>query len=313
MLLSSVREVKARIAMDPEWIRSRGEGATHMAVGVAIGDRPDAYRVAVRAADPGSVDQELLDRIRAEAKEEVDLQYTGPLRMERAEGTVPRKRLEIGASIGHYTCSAGTIGFFARRNAGGAVGLVSNNHVIAAQDCGEENDEILHPAPADHGSSPNDVVAYLAGDYPRLQDRNQTVDCAFARLAHGTYGDAMSLGATERLQNTIAIAEKYLQVEKIGRTTGRTAGRITAIDIDFFDVQYSFGYVSFFDQIEIEAVSVTPFCRPGDSGSLVFTRDREPLGLLFLATRAGGAFNCGRGYANPIANVLRSLDVTFAS
>jgi len=219
--------------------------------------------------------------------------------------------MEIGASIGHYTSSAGTIGFFARRNTDGALGLVSNNHVIAAQDCGQENDEILHPAPADRGSSPNDIVAYLAGDYPRLQD--QTVDCAFARLAHGTDCDAMTLSTKERLRNTIAIAEKYLQVEKIGRTTGRTAGRITAIDLDFFDVQYSFGYVPFFDQIEIEAVSESPFYRTGDSGALVFTRDCEPLALLFLGTRAGGAFNCGRGYAHPIANVLRSLDITFAS
>jgi hypothetical protein len=313
VLLSSVREIKSRIAMDPEWIRSRGEGETHMAVGAAIGDKPDAYRVAVRAPDPGSVDETLLERIRAEAKEEVDLQYTGPLRVKRVDQAVPAKRLEIGASIGHYTCSAGTIGFFARRNADRVLGLVSNNHVLAAQDCGQENDEILHPAPADLGSSPNDVVGYLAGDYPRLHDQNQTVDCAFARLAPRTSCDAMALSAKERLRNTIATAEKELQVEKIGRTTGRTAGRITAIDLDFFDVQYSFGYVPFFDQIEIEAVSETPFCRPGDSGSLVFTRDYEPLGLLFLGTRAGGAFNCGRGYANPIANVLRSLGVTFAS
>ena len=49
-----------------------------------------------------------------------------------------------------------------------------------------------------------------------------------------------------------------------------------------------------------------PFCGRGDSGSLVFTRDREPVGLLFLGTRAG------RGYANPIADVLNSLSVTFA-
>jgi len=60
-----------------------------MAIGVAIGEKPDDYRIAVRAVDPSSVDQKLLDRIKAEAKEEVDLRYTGPLIIERAEGAVP--------------------------------------------------------------------------------------------------------------------------------------------------------------------------------------------------------------------------------
>jgi hypothetical protein len=311
MRLSSARDLKSTITGDPRWVRSRADPAIHMAVGITLGDDADSHRIAVRAPDPKSVDEELLEQIRKEAKGEVEVHYTGPLVVERAEtGTVKRK-LKIGASIGHYSCSAGTIGFFARRISDGTFGLVSNNHVLAAEDRGKDDDEILHPAPADSGTSPNDVVACLAGDYPRLRE-NTTVDCAFGKLVRGVACDPGDLGVTGRLRHTVIRAEKQLDVAKIGRTTGLTTGRITAIDIDFMDVEYSIGYVSFFDQIEIEAVSETPFCRPGDSGSLVFTRELEPVGLLFLGTRAGGAFNCGRGYANPIGEVLRTLNVTFA-
>jgi hypothetical protein len=309
MRLSSARELKNEITVDSRWRTARAEKGVRMAIGVALGDHPDAYRIAVRAEDPDSVDQELLANIRAKVKSEseIDLQYTGPLEIAPVQDSVPVKRLEIGASIAHYSVRAGSIGFFARRTSDGALGLVSNNHVLAAQDQGRNDDEILHPAPADHGSAPNDVVAYLDGNYPRLRTTQQTVDCAFARLARGTV-----YGSTQKLSNTVAVPEKLMQVEKIGRTTKRTSGRIIAAELEFFDVRYRFGYWPLFNQIEIESTSMAPFCSGGDSGSLVFTRDQEPVGLLFLSTRAGGAFNAGRAFANPIADVLRSLSVTFA-
>ncbi len=312
MRLSSARDLKNEITADPRWRTARAEKNVRMAIGIALGNHPDACRIAVRAEDPDAVDQEILERITRDANGEVDVQYTGPLEIVPVHDPVPVKRLEIGASIAHYSCSAGTIGFFARRTTDGALGIVSNNHVLAAQDQGRNDDEVLHPAPADHGSSPNDVVAYLDGDYPRLRTPQQTVDCAFARLARGISCDPRKISAREKLLDTIAIPEKYLQVEKIGRTSKRTSGRIIAVDLDYFDVRYRFGYMPLFNQIQIESTSETPFCRAGDSGSLVFTRDYEPAGLLFLAQRAGGPFNAGYGYANPIGDVLHSLRVTIA-
>jgi hypothetical protein len=283
-----------------------------MAIGVALGNHPDAHRIAVRAEDPEAVDEELFERIRRDARNEVDLQYTGPLEIVPVQEPVPVRRLEVGGSIAHYSWSAGTIGFFARRTADGVLGVVSNNHILAAQDRGRHDDEILHPAPADHGSSPNDVVAYLDGAYPRLRTQQQTVDCAFARLAHGITCGPRAISSRETLRSTIATPEESLIVEKIGRTTKRTSGRIVTVDLDFIDIRYWFGYWPMFNQMEIESISEKRFCSSGDSGSLVFTHDREPVGLLFLGTRAGGAFNGGRAFANPIGDVLRSLDVTFA-
>lgn len=313
MRLTSARELKRSITADPQWTRSRSEGGTRMAVGVAVGTATDDYRIAIRARTEEDVDQKLLEKIRSKAGNEIDLQYTGPLEITPVEAPVQTRRLELGASTGHYRSSAGTIGFFARRIADGTLGIVSNNHVLAAQDEGLDNDDVLHPGPADSGRSPNDVVARLVGDYPRLHAENQTVDCAFARLVRGATCDPLAVSAKEALRTTLAVPEIEMDVEKIGRTTGRTRGRITAIDLDFFDVNYSFGLQSFYGQIEIESVDATPFCRPGDSGSLIFTRDCEPVGLLFLGTRAGGRFNSGRGYANPIDEVFRALGVTFAS
>ena len=90
------------------------------------------------------------------------------------------------------------------------------------------------------------------------------------------------------------------------------AGQITAFDIDNFSVDYSFGRIQFEGLIEIESeISAAPFARPGDSGSLVFNAEGQPLGLLFVSSLRGGAHNCGLAYATPIDTVLSALGVTF--
>ncbi|HYC92746.1 MAG TPA: hypothetical protein VEO54_26290 [Thermoanaerobaculia bacterium] len=311
MRLSSVRDLKSSIAADPRWLTARSDEKANMAIGVALGGKPDEHRLAVRARSEEDVDPDLLAHLEKEAVGEVDLKYTGPRLVLPASDARPTRSLSIGASVAHYEHPAGTIGFFAVK--GGEVGVVSNNHVLAAQNRGVDADEILHPAAADSGRSPNDVIGHLCGDYPRLRPEGQSVDCAFARLVPGLSFDPLALSPTERLRSTVAIAETQLLVEKIGRTTGRTQGIITAIELDFFDVDYRCGRLSFSGQIEIESRDAAPWCLPGDSGSLVFTRDCEPVGLLFLNTRAGGPGNWGRGYANPIGDVLSALGVTFAS
>jgi len=61
--------------------------------------------------------------------------------------------------------------------------------------------------------------------------------------------------------------------------------------------------------IEIKSDSVdAPFSKPGDSGSLVVNPDGHPIGLLFAGTRDGRY-----SYANPIADVLRELDIRLLS
>lgn len=236
------------------------------------------------------------------ARHEVDVDVVGQVDIGDPVAAVHiPQTLGIGASVSHYLGTAGSLGFFARRLRDGVTGFVSCNHVIAGQDKGIEGDEILSPGLADGGSAPRDVVGYLDGDYVRLRQPRVEADCAFAQLADGITYDPRRIGTSEVLRAEVATPQYAMSVGKVGRTTGRTVGRVTAFDLDFFDVRYVFGYIPVSGQIEIESIGDVPFCRPGDSGSLVFTEDLRPLGLVSISSRVGRAF------AAPIDTVLSSL------
>jgi hypothetical protein len=102
-------------------------------------------------------------------------------------------------------------------------------------------------------------------------------------------------------------------VEKIGRTTGHTAGRITAVEVDAVAVQYDEAVYRFDDQIEIEGRAAA-FSAGGDSGSVIWrSRDRAPVALLFAGSESGGAAGTGVTFANPLATVLSTLGVAWVN
>lgn len=311
MDLDTARALKERLTskLAPHFRSQRG--AHSFAIGIATSTTDAEYGIAVRARVAEDLPSNARAVITNEARSDVDVRLTGPVRISAAHRLAITRGLAIGASIAHYRCTAGTLGFFARRIRDGVIGFVSNNHVIAAEDRGGPDDEILHPAPSDNGESPKDVVAYLDGDYPHVQRANPIVDCAFARLANGRQYDASSVEVGHRLTPSVASPDDQLEVGKIGRTTGLTFGRISAFELNQV-VDFSFGSVRFQQQIEIESMDESPFSMGGDSGSLIFTReDSRPVGLLFAASAIGGAGDCGLTYANPIGEVLTALGVTF--
>lgn len=314
MQLDAARGVKQdiRFFIGTDVVRTRGEeAAKEIAIGFATTERRDDYAIAIRARSEEHLPADVLESIRRKARGEIDVRITGPVSVERPAAGAPGRCLAIGSSVGHYRSTAGTLGFFAQRNADGAVGIVSNNHVLAAEDRGKEDDDILHPGPADRGCRPKDVIARLSGDYPRLKRSPQTVDCAFAPLVDGIEYAPLSTGLGEELSAITAKPQTLHAVFKVGRTTGRTLGKITAFDVDNFPVDYSFGRIHFDGLMEMESVSAAPFARPGDSGSLVFNAERQPLGLLFVGSLRGGTYKCGLAYASPIDAVLDALGVTF--
>lgn len=286
-------------------------GRRQFALGVAVPAQGAQYAIAVRAPSAAELRSEDLQDIRTAAAGEIDVRYTGPIIALGGGAGVGSSHLAIGSSVAHYRCSAGTLGFFGRSNRDQTIGLVSNNHVLALCDEGMDGDEILHPAPSDGGKRPHDVVGHLVGGYPRLKRSGVTVDCAFARLLEGKAYEPALPGRGRTLSLTLAAPLDDPDVSKIGRTTGETNGRITAIALDGVEVDYAFGVMRFDGQMEIQSASDTPFARPGDSGSLVFSRAGcHPAGLVFACSAAGGAGNLGLTYANAIDDVLIALDVT---
>jgi hypothetical protein len=290
----------------------RGEAKPALAMGFAPTRRRGDVHIAVRAETRAELPRSVADELRRRTKKQIDIRYIGEITPLIGPDIAPptTRPLAVGASIAHCRCGPGTLGFFARRSSDGAIGIVSNNHVIAATDEGEDRDEILQRVPGDNGTRTHDVVAYLSGKYPRLRGGSATLDCAFAPLARSMQFDP-ALGGRRLAPELAAATSELGAVSKIGRTTGQTYGRVTAFELDEVRVRYPFGPIVFNGQIEIEAAPGVPFSRPGDSGSLVFTiPSRQPLGLIFGCSLRGGKTGLGLTFANPIRSVLIALGVT---
>ena len=99
------------------------------------------------------------------------------------------------------------------------------------------------------------------------------------------------------------MSNPLIDVQKYGRTTGYTHGRVSGINATI-DVGYKNGKARFEDQIVITG---NGFSAGGDSGSLIVTEglllaDRRPVGLLFAGTPTSTL-------ANPIELVLDRFGV----
>jgi hypothetical protein len=291
--------------------RLRGDDRRRVAVGLAPATQSADFRIAIRAQTQEDLDHAFAGgmeaKVRTLALLEPDIRITGRIVANPpTESGSPHRQLRLGASVSHHRRGAGSLGFFARdRN--GAVGIVSNNHVLALSDRGSDGDEILHPGAADNGMPPLDVVARLVGGYPRLVVDNPRVDCAFAHLRDGVPYDPVTLDTGLKLNATTVPLRDQRAVLKRGRSTGLTRGTITAVAVDNIDVEYPYpcGIVFFNQQIEITSFPGQPFSAPGDSGSLLVNPDGNPLGLVFC-----GSIDCRSTYANPIDDVLNALGVT---
>jgi hypothetical protein len=308
MRIESARDLKAEVLTDV-----LGNGAAQpgtLAVGIAPGRAHGEFQIAVRMTNDSDTNKHIVSEIIKRAAHEVDIKIAERVvTIDREPSVAVSPMLMVGSPVAHYRSTAGTLGFFARRMRDGATGFVSCNHVIADQDRGVEGDDIVHASFTGSENKVRRVVAFLDGEYPRLRQPNVYVDCAFARFSESVGYEPSSLGAEGHLRAEVATPMEATVVEKIGRTTNRTVGRITAFDLDGIEIQYRFGYAILNGQIEIESATDSPFSRPGDSGSLVFTPDHRPLGLICASTRAGGATNLGLTFASPISSVLSALGV----
>lgn len=299
------------------------EGAPPSAGPVALGAAPRerGYALAVRYRYEGPVVARLVERLREEVGEgEVDVRRIGPVRALQGTGTAPtlealRGRLRPlvpGCSICHEADTAGTLGAVVQR--GDERFVLSNSHVLARAGLGAPGDVVLQPGPADGGAA-RDRVGVLEAAVPLAATGANRVDAALARLDEGV--DVDLAGAPTR---TAALDGDEL-VEKLGRTTGLTLGRVTAIEVDDVVVDFGeqVGLLRFDGQVEVSAAGrgtaapAGPFSQGGDSGSLVRLADGGAgVGLLFAGSQAGGDDGLGLTFCNVLDDVLSALGATLA-
>jgi len=219
-----------------------------------------------------------------------------------------------GVSIGHYKITAGTFGAVVKDAGSGERLILSNCHVLANATNGKDGrarpgDPVYQPGPYDGGTE-GDTIAHLeryvpirrtfeeiecpiamtaaaVGDRvvklvrPNYRLRLEKdygiinrVDCAVARPASdkAVSEEILELG---KVTGTAA-AEPGMAVQKSGRTSGVTKGKITAVAVTLRVALGNGEFALFTDQIVSDM-----FSRPGDSGSLVLDDRMRAVGLLF--------------------------------
>jgi hypothetical protein len=287
-----------------------------VALGIAPTRKRTDFRLAVRIQRRGLETSAQLETIRRRARGEVDIRYIGRVGKQAQPWHRARKRpLIIGVSIGHHRITAGTLGAFVMVRRGGQVRVLSNNHVLADENRARAGDAIIQPGAFDGGKTSADRIGSL-GTYVRLRkNRVNLVDAALASLDPGIDYEPTTLTGRGALAGVATDPVDVGEVvEKLGRTTGRTRGRITAFELDNVVVAYDTGNLRFDDQIEIEGAGAEAFSDGGDSGSLIFSaRELRAVALLFAGGDQGGRNGKGLTYANPITQVLRSLKVELVS
>lgn len=225
----------------------------------------------------------------------------GPL-LEAGTQTLARRirPAEGGYSVGHKNITAGTIATCVYDILpGGKVSppahgigipsryyILSNNHVLANSNAAAPGDAVLQPGPYDGGTDPADRIATLSRfipitfepPVPRAQHRN-LVDAAIAEgQFHDLDREIYWIGYVRAWWRKANVTVGTI-VQKTGRTTNYTTGRITAINATV-DVGYSGGKVARF----IDQIVTTNISAGGDSGSLVTTLDNVAVGLLFAGS-----------------------------
>lgn len=282
-----------------------------LAVGIVPG-KGDRSLIAVRVQRSGLYEQGAVEEITRMAAGEVDVRYIGVVSKHVTPAFLRARHRPtlIGSSIAHFRVTAGSLTGAVELVGGNAIRLLSCNHILADENRAAEGDSILQPGPLDGGRRPRDEVATLGRIVALRRNGVNEVDCALGRPRPGLDIDHVKLTGSGRLMGLkdgpIAVGEV---LSKLGRSTGLTDGRVTAVELDNLVVSYDIGNLRFDNQIEIEGLGPNPFSRPGDSGALVYTKvGRRAVGMIFAGSGQGGSNGRGLSFANPIRRVLGLLD-----
>lgn len=189
-----------------------------------------------------------------------------------------------GASCGHYKVTAGTMGCWFLDRDNDIVGL-SNNHVLAWENLAKDLSAgptkahiAFQPGLYDDRNWRENKVGQLKS-YRKLAKTGNVEDSAIALPYNNSsiLPDIHQIGAPVGWNDNPKVGDK---LQKSGRTTGYTTGKVVATD-GVVDVQYSrrLGVLRFRDQILASAMSAG-----GDSGSCVLDMNNNVVGLLFAGS-----------------------------
>jgi hypothetical protein len=206
----------------------------------------------------------------------------------------------------------GTIGCFVRKGTKGPF-ILSNNHVVAGENRGKKGDRILQQGAAAFSKS---VLVGTLGDFVKIKfspfgaqppDTSvvfNEVDAGLASLAAGTSSSNAYLPVRTGVTapKSLGKAKQDDHVQKVGRTTGLTSGKVTSIATIVGPIAYDGKPAWFRNSIEIEGDNGTKFSDHGDSGSAIVNSAGELVGLLY-------AGNGSQTYACPIDAVIAALGI----
>ncbi len=214
--------------------------------------------------------------------------------------------LPIGVSLGNNNeCLPGTIGCLVER--AGVRYALSANHVLARQNQGVPGEVIVQPSRPDGAAdcsalAPSDWVAELSEFQPVVYDRTtpNLMDAAIARVNVPATG-ATPAGFYGLPGRQPVDAEVGLKVQKLGRTTGLTTGRIKAVNATV-KIAFPSGKALFVHQLLTSKL----FGDFGDSGSLVVTNDAgaNAVGIVIGGNAKGVAI------VTPIGPILARFGAT---
>ncbi len=212
--------------------------------------------------------------------------------------TAKRRPCPGGYSIGHPRVTAGTLGGVAR--VGNVWGyILSNNHVLAAQNSGAVGDPIYQPGVYDGGTAA-DTIGHLERWVPvNVSGGNNEVDCAFAKAL--APWDQNVTRHVEGIGTPAAVADAAVgqAVRKSGRTTEVTTGTIVS-DNATLSLAFGGGQAVFVNQLQ-----TTHMASGGDSGSLLWDQGSlTVVGLLFAGSNTVT-------YHNKINRVLALLSQAY--
>ncbi|WP_218435957.1 S1 family peptidase [Pseudomonas sp. PDM33] len=222
------------------------------------------------------------------------------------------------------SATAGTLGALVVDRQGTMHGL-SNNHVTGLCNHSPVGIPILAPGVLDVCAG--GIIPFTIGFHKAVLEMNvgtqgnidvtRNSDAAIFQIMN-PQSVTSSQGGVFDTPTSVLDPQDDMRVEKVGRTTGHTHGKIMGRELIPMGISYSapnFGFSGtiLFEDVWIIHGDTVPFAQPGDSGSLIThtdgNGDRHAVGLLF----AGGTDSLGpegqRTFFLPIRPILEKLGV----